>query len=159
MIPLLVQHTGVRKPIYTGNSKEFNLFSLFTVAPEVFESQVSMFSDIWSFGCTVIELLTGSPPYRELPKEVAVCNIIENDLPPFPTGISANLQEFLKCCFKKTANERSSAKSLLEHPWLLKNATSSQSRPSSMDITKYRDIHDVMRPFKIKVDVSNPDGE
>ena len=36
-------------------------------APEVIElSPVSTKSDIWSLGCTVIELLTGRPPYGDL---------------------------------------------------------------------------------------------
>ena len=38
------------------------------VAPEVIELKgASMASDIWSLGCTVIELLTGKPPYAEMP--------------------------------------------------------------------------------------------
>jgi serine/threonine protein kinase len=36
-------------------------------APEVIELRsVSTKSDIWSFGCTVIELLTGKPPYGDI---------------------------------------------------------------------------------------------
>ncbi len=38
------------------------------VAPEVIELKgASTASDIWSLGCTVIELLTGKPPYAEIP--------------------------------------------------------------------------------------------
>ena len=37
------------------------------VAPEVIERKgASRASDIWSLGCTVIELLTGKPPYAEI---------------------------------------------------------------------------------------------
>ena len=38
------------------------------VAPEVIELKgASPASDIWSLGCTVIELLTGRPPYADIP--------------------------------------------------------------------------------------------
>lgn len=38
-----------------------------TVAPEVIELKgPSPASDIWSLGCTAIELLTGHPPYHEI---------------------------------------------------------------------------------------------
>jgi len=37
------------------------------IAPEVIELKVaSTKSDIWSLGCTVIELLTGRPPYADI---------------------------------------------------------------------------------------------
>lgn len=37
------------------------------VAPEVIELKgASTASDIWSLGCTVIELLTGKPPYADI---------------------------------------------------------------------------------------------
>lgn len=37
------------------------------MAPEVIELKgASPKSDIWSLGCTVIELLTGRPPYGEI---------------------------------------------------------------------------------------------
>jgi serine/threonine protein kinase len=37
------------------------------VAPEVISlNGASPASDIWSLGCTIIELLTGRPPYAEI---------------------------------------------------------------------------------------------
>lgn len=43
------------------------LRTLYSVAPEVIELKgASTASDIWSLGCTVIELLTGKPPYADI---------------------------------------------------------------------------------------------
>jgi serine/threonine protein kinase len=59
------------------------------VAPEVIEmTSVGTASDIWSVGCTVIELLTGSPPYFELGTMSALFNIVEDEHPPLPPNIS-----------------------------------------------------------------------
>ena len=42
------------------------------MAPEVIELKgASTKSDIWSLGCTVIELLTGRPPYGEIPNTMS----------------------------------------------------------------------------------------
>jgi len=60
------------------------------VAPEIFEGKkATSASDIWSLGVTVIELMTGNPPYYGLPMLAAVHNIMELDMPPLPEGISA----------------------------------------------------------------------
>jgi serine/threonine protein kinase len=59
------------------------------VAPEVFEGEVpSTAADIWSIGCTVIELITGFPPYYEMANLTAIFHILEDDRPEFPPNIS-----------------------------------------------------------------------
>ncbi|KAM0908200.1 hypothetical protein ACQ4PT_015608 [Festuca glaucescens] len=59
------------------------------MAPEVIEmSGVCAASDIWSVGCTVIELLTCSPPYYELQPMPALFRIVQDVHPPIPEGFS-----------------------------------------------------------------------
>lgn len=59
------------------------------MAPEVIEMKGACpKSDIWSLGCTIIELLTGKPPYADLISMSALYHIVEDDCPPLPTGIS-----------------------------------------------------------------------
>ncbi len=52
-------------------------------------------SDIWSLGCTAIEFFTGKPPYFELSTAQACFRMAEDDHPPFPPKMSANMTEFM----------------------------------------------------------------
>jgi len=45
--------------------------------------------DIWSLGCTIIELLTGNPPYFALSPPSALYHIVSDPHPPLPEGISS----------------------------------------------------------------------
>lgn len=59
------------------------------MAPEVIElSGATTASDIWSLGCTVIELLDGKPPYHTLQPMPALFRIVNDDHPPLPEGAS-----------------------------------------------------------------------
>ncbi|GMH12499.1 hypothetical protein Nepgr_014340 [Nepenthes gracilis] len=89
------------------------------MAPEVIEmSGVCAASDIWSVGCTVIELLTCVPPYYELQPMPALFRIVQDKHPPIPDGLSSDITDFLQQCFKKDARHRPDAKTMLSHPWI-----------------------------------------
>lgn len=89
------------------------------MAPEVIEmSGVCAASDIWSVGCTVIELLTCLPPYYDLQPMPALFRIVQDEHPPIPDSLSPGLTDFLRQCFKKDARQRPDAKTLLSHPWI-----------------------------------------
>ncbi|KAJ0666717.1 putative protein kinase STE-STE-Pl family [Helianthus annuus] len=89
------------------------------MAPEVIEmSGVCAASDIWSVGCTVIELLTCVPPYYDLQPMPALFRIVQDENPPIPDSLSPGLTDFLHQCFKKDARLRPDAKTLLSHPWI-----------------------------------------
>ncbi|MCO5580001.1 hypothetical protein L7F22_033867 [Adiantum nelumboides] len=98
------------------------------MAPEVIVmSGVSAASDIWSMGCTVIELLTCVPPYYDLQPMTALYRIVEEEHPPIPEHVSPLLAEFLHQCFQKDAKLRPDAKTLLQHPWIQNSRRSSYS--------------------------------
>ncbi|KAH6831363.1 mitogen-activated protein kinase kinase kinase 7 [Perilla frutescens var. hirtella] len=89
------------------------------MAPEVIEmSGVCAASDIWSVGCTVIELLTCVPPYFDLQPMPALFRIVQDEHPPIPDSLSPAITDFLRQCFKKDAGQRPDAKTLLSHPWI-----------------------------------------
>ena len=72
------------------------------MAPEVIEMTGSTApSDIWSVGCVIIELFTGSPPYFELQPMSALYRIVQDAEVPLPDGMSKDLKAFLQRCFAK----------------------------------------------------------
>ena len=103
-----------------ANSANSVVGTPYWMAPEIIEMRgnISTSCDIWSVGCTVIELLTGSPPYFDLNKWSALFRIVQDEHPPIPTSISENCKDFLLECFQKEAVLRIDAKGLLKHPWI-----------------------------------------
>ncbi|KAG0086361.1 hypothetical protein BGZ93_000159, partial [Podila epicladia] len=92
------------------------------MAPEVIELKgASPASDIWSLGCTIIEMLTGRPPYAELLAMTTLFRIVEDERPPLPTNISVDLLDFLCQCFQKDPTLRPSAGALGRHVWIKRN--------------------------------------
>ncbi|KAI9434171.1 kinase-like domain-containing protein, partial [Lactarius indigo] len=96
------------------------------MAPEVIELKgASPKSDIWSLGCTVIELLTGRPPYGDIgnamtvikPNEthIVMFRIVEDESPPIHERFSGPLVASIKECFHKDPSMRPSAEQLFEH--------------------------------------------
>jgi serine/threonine protein kinase len=104
-----------------GQDKEAQVVGTpYWMAPEIIQlSGASSASDIWSVGCTVIELLQGRPPYHNLAAMPALFAIVNDDHPPLPEGISAAARDFLMQCFQKDPNLRVSAKKLLKHAWII----------------------------------------
>ncbi|OMJ66573.1 hypothetical protein SteCoe_36535 [Stentor coeruleus] len=74
--------------------------------------------DIWSLGCTVLELLTGAPPHYDLEPMQALYRIVQDPSPPLPSSISIELRDFLIKCFQKEPLIRVDASTLLKHPWI-----------------------------------------
>lgn len=92
-------------------------------------------SDIWSLGCTLLELLTGAPPFFELSTMQALFSIVEEKHPPLPESISPQLRSFLiDGCFVKDPRSRPSAATLLKHPWI--ESTDNQPPPTFDELTR-----------------------
>lgn len=89
------------------------------MAPEVIELKgASTAADIWSLGCTIIELLTGKPPYGDMLAMSVLFRIVEDERPPIPKKCSQTLHDFLVQCFAKQPTQRPKAAQLFEHDWL-----------------------------------------
>lgn len=76
--------------------------------------------DIWSFGCTLYELVTGSPPWGDLQPLQALFKLHSEPFPDLPSDACCgdDLRDLIKTCCQRRPNSRPSARVLLNHPFL-----------------------------------------
>ncbi|MCJ1350982.1 MAG: hypothetical protein MMC33_000964 [Icmadophila ericetorum] len=118
----------------TGLNDDTVVGTPYWMAPEVIEmTGATTASDIWSLGCTVIELLDGRPPYHKLQQMQALFRIVNDDHPPLPESASPVVRDFLMQCFQKDPNLRVSARKLLKHPWIAKAKKSDTTVPKKLE--------------------------
>ncbi|ORX61370.1 Pkinase-domain-containing protein [Hesseltinella vesiculosa] len=96
--------------------------TVYWMAPEMVSgTNYSAKVDIWSLGCTVIEMLTGKHPWLDLNIVAALYNLGQFEAPPLPEDISDLAKSFLKECFQINPEERPTAAELLVHPFVAQN--------------------------------------
>lgn len=99
------------------------------MAPEAFDGQVSMKSDIWSAGILLFFLLEGKLPFRaDTNKELI--NKIRNCDYEFSTNISFEAKDLLSKLLNKDKNKRVSVKEILQHRFLTKYSVPAAQRSS-----------------------------
>eukprot|EP01062_Namystynia_karyoxenos_P032075 TRINITY_DN23701_c0_g2_i1.p1 TRINITY_DN23701_c0_g2~~TRINITY_DN23701_c0_g2_i1.p1 ORF type:complete len:877 (+),score=190.95 TRINITY_DN23701_c0_g2_i1:148-2778(+) len=108
---------------------------------------VGPFLDVWAVGCTVVEMLTGMKPWRELADAAQIVwKLSHGCIPEVPQDIGARGQrtpaaitEFLQRCFTSPYEDRPSAAKLRAHPFILGDADSVDSRSpdASEDLSDY----------------------
>jgi hypothetical protein len=97
-------------------------------APEVIRSEEYSFpADIWSLGCTLIEFLSGKPPYDDLQDVACLFKMAEGHIPPLPPGIGTDCQNFLKACLAPNPQDRLTSEQLIEHPWIVETMKDRES--------------------------------
>ncbi|KAM0057917.1 putative mitogen-activated protein kinase kinase kinase STE-STE11 family [Helianthus debilis subsp. tardiflorus] len=74
--------------------------------------------DIWSLGCTIIEMMNGKPPWSEYEGPAALFKVMK-ETPPIPETMSPDGKDFLRSCFTRNPAERPTANMLLEHKFLM----------------------------------------
>ncbi|XP_065845636.1 dual specificity mitogen-activated protein kinase kinase 7-like [Oscarella lobularis] len=91
------------------------------IAPDTAQLGYDIRADIWSFGITMVEMATGSFPYKDCKKEFDVLTKIMMDpSPQIPRDkkFSINFQDFVSQCLIKDLEKRPRYKQLLEHPFI-----------------------------------------
>ena len=97
------------------------------MAPEVIAEEGSgSKSDIWSLGCTIIEMFVGGNPWGDMIDDqnlyLAQQTILNRELfPQIPDNrkVSAECEDFISKCLTRDYNLRPSAADLLQHSWIL----------------------------------------
>ena len=100
------------------------------MAPEVLWGPAGRRSDIWSLGCTVIEMCSARHPWPNLDGQTiaqALRTIGESDqLPPLPDTMSNEIIQFVKLCLRRDFTQRPYTKDLLlRSQWLSRPTTPS----------------------------------
>jgi len=89
-------------------------------APEVIcHKKYGKKADIWSLGCTLIEM-TGHQPWGNIDNIYQVMNKIgkSNLTPEIPDYLSNNFKDFLELCFKREPKKRANLKTLIKHNFI-----------------------------------------
>ncbi|KAJ1268460.1 hypothetical protein BS78_07G137100 [Paspalum vaginatum] len=171
---ILVDNKGCIKLADFGASKQVEKLATATaaktmkgtpywMAPEVIVgSGHNCSADIWSVGCTVIEMATGKPPWSLEYQEVSLLYYVgtTKSHPPIPEHLSPEAKDFVLKCLQKEPETRSGASDLLQHPFVtggLENLCQlnhvAPKETSSNELPAYvmpPDDSDLSRPGKLR---------
>ncbi|CAL9196752.1 mitogen-activated protein kinase kinase kinase 1-like [Musa acuminata AAA Group] len=126
---------GLAKEISKLNWAKSCKGTVYWMAPEVVKTKpYGPSADIWSLGCTVLEMLTRHPPFRNLEWIEAFYKIGHGELPNIPNSLSIEAHDFIRKCLQVNPEDRPSAAQLLKHPFVKRShpdsAGSVQSSPT-----------------------------
>ncbi|KAI3847932.1 hypothetical protein MKW92_002136 [Papaver armeniacum] len=93
----------------------------FWMAPEVVNRKSVGYgvpADIWSLGCTVLEMLTGQLPYAPQEWMQATYRIGKCEPPLVPNNLLEDARDFIQTCLQVKPEDRPTAVMLLDHPFV-----------------------------------------
>ena len=125
---ILVDASGVVKLADFGMAKQTDKLGLLKsfmgsahwMAPEVVNPKRSynLMADIWSLGCTVLEMAIGKPPFGEMEAHGVLWRVGHGEGPPIPDDIEDDLKSFISNCLEVNVALRPTCDLLLTHPFI-----------------------------------------
>ncbi|KVH95392.1 Protein kinase, ATP binding site-containing protein [Cynara cardunculus var. scolymus] len=113
--------------------------SPYWMAPEVINNNsngCNLAVDIWSLGCTVLEMATTKPPWSQYEGVAALFKVGNSkELPAIPDHLSDDGKDFILQCLQRTPSRRPSAAQLLDHPFVKNIVSSERLIPNPVPIT------------------------
>ncbi|KAH9315117.1 hypothetical protein KI387_023744, partial [Taxus chinensis] len=110
--------------------------------------------DIWSLGCTVIEMAMGKPPWSEYEGAAAMFKVFKSEVPSIPDTLSAEGKEFIRCCLHRNPAERPTASQLLDHPFV-RNSNQQDSDPLASATSRIKYLNLMHSPREKNVNTSD----
>ncbi|KAJ7969914.1 Mitogen-activated protein kinase kinase kinase [Quillaja saponaria] len=95
--------------------------SPYWMAPEIIKNLngCNLLVDIWSLGCTVLEMATTKPPWNQYEGVAAMFKIGNSkELPVIPDHLSGEGKHFVRKCLQRNPLHRPTAAELLDHPFV-----------------------------------------
>ncbi|KOM30582.1 hypothetical protein LR48_Vigan01g013600 [Vigna angularis] len=124
---------GMAKHINSSASMLSFKGSPYWMAPEVVMNTngYSLPVDIWSLGCTIIEMATSKPPWNQYEGVAAIFKIGNSkDMPEIPEHLSNDAKNFIKLCLQRDPSARPTAQMLLDqHPFIQDQSATEAANP------------------------------
>ncbi|XP_028212292.1 mitogen-activated protein kinase kinase kinase 3-like [Glycine soja] len=95
--------------------------SPYWMAPEVVMNTngYSLPIDIWSLGCTILEMATSKPPWNQYEGVAAIFKIGNSrDMPEILDHLLSEAKNFIQLCLQRDPLARPTAEKLIEHPFI-----------------------------------------
>uniref|UniRef100_A0A4W4EMH6 mitogen-activated protein kinase kinase kinase n=1 Tax=Electrophorus electricus TaxID=8005 RepID=A0A4W4EMH6_ELEEL len=132
------------------------------MAPEIIDKGPRGYgkpADIWSLGCTIIEMATGKTPFHELGSpQAAMFKVGMFKIhPTVPECMSVEAKTFIMCCFEPNPDKRTTASELLKYVFL-KGRKRAKLQPYLAEVESTGEYHRSMS-VPIAVYVEDTDAE
>ncbi|KAI4385204.1 hypothetical protein MLD38_003257 [Melastoma candidum] len=117
---------GMAKHITSSSSMLSFKGSPYWMAPEVVMNTngYNLAVDVWSLGCTILEMATSKPPWSQYEGVAAIFKIGNSkDMPEIPNQLSNEAKSFIRLCLQRDPSKRPTARQLLDHPFIRDQAT------------------------------------